>query len=280
MEYLYHYVLVYVPAISICLLAIAPLPLALTGWLAKCYRHTDRDNDAESMRNEIVKIVLGDQYLKHIKPKDTNSCDPEEQRRMLRGHHKYSCFGFFLAAAVLCLIVVVWWILLVEQVTVGKCVTGADCFVTKRYKTVDFYPDRVINCSNYNHTDSTEMLICYKAGFYFFEACSKAGGVLAIVSTTVKIYIPAIIACAKGRKKCYYIAGLITGCVGVFSFIAVILLMFLLPPDSDYLSLVMGTASLQLFPIFISVVLMSVITCTMPWPKSQYHPDYEELPES
>lgn len=256
MEYLHHLILLFVPEILIFLVVI----LSLVG-LGKC----------KYLRKEVESVILGDQFLKHMPPMEDT-----RRRRVMCSHP-----SFLLAGSVLWWIVAMWWVTLVEQITVNKCVTGADCFITERpnYKFELINPDRVTNCSNYSLTDG--MIICYKAGFYFFDACAKAGGALAIVSTVVKLYIPTIIACAKGQKMCFYIAGVITGCVAVLLIVAYVLLMLILPPNSrsDLLTLISGTSLMQHVPLLLAILSMSIATCTM---SAQYHSrsEYKELPEN
>ena len=260
-----------VPEIAIFLVITVILPLAVRP--AKRYRH----NSAEYLGNEVVKVILGDLFLNHMSPvESTNNHDEPDPERVFK-RHMCRHLPFFFATAVLWWIVAIWWILLVEQITVDNCVTGADCFMIEQSK-LKFNPDRIINCSNYSYTDGM-MLICYKAGFYFLDACAKAGGALAIVSTTVKLYIPTIIACAKGQKKYFCIAGLITGCTGVLLYVAYILLPYLLSPNSNLLTLISGTNGVQLLPFLFAVILISIVTCTL---SAQYrdHPEYEELPEN
>ena len=254
MEYIEHLILLILVPVGLI------IPLSLL-WLLKCQGRS-------VVRSEIVKVILGDQFLEHTTTAEPDD-DPESHGR------RTQCrifVAYISAVTVLALTAGIWWISLVEQISVGICVKDADCFMVD-WRAIKFkIPDRVINCSNINQTNDF-VLVCYKPGFYLIDAFARSGGVLAIVSTTAKLYFPAIIACANGRRECYCIAGSVTGCVGILSMVAFFTLLFVLPTKSLYL--VAGSAGLPYLVILTAIIFMSISACKLNY--RTYHPDYEAL---
>ena len=257
MEYIEHLIL-------IIILSLAPagliIPLSLL-WLLKCQGRS-------AVRSEIVKVILGDQFLEHTTTAEPDD-DPESR---IRRTQRRIIVAYLPAITVLALTAGIWWISLVEQISVGICVKDADCFMVD-WRAVKFkLPARVINCSNINHTNDF-VLVCYKTGFYLIDAFTRSGGALTIVSTTAKLYFPAIITCANGRRKYYHIAGSVTGCVGILLMVTLLTLVFVLPTKLLYL--VAGSAGLSYWVILVAIISISFSTCKLNY--RTYHPDYEAL---
>ena len=272
-------VLIGAPLISICLLSLVVLATCV------CHRY---NHHAKYLRNQFVKVILGDsnQFLRHTfsEPlvEDVNNHDETDSERhgsrrlMRRRTIAYHYITFGLGGITLIYVVVIWWYVLVEQVAVNKCVIGADCFEQANSR-VTLTVTRVNDCSNYSLPDGM-VLWCYKAGFYFLDACAKAGGILAIVSITFKLYFLTLISCAKGQKRCFYFAGAITGCIAMLLAVGCFLLWFLLPSNSHLLGELSGTSAVQIVPLFLVAALIPIATCLSAEVHSVSQTEYEELP--
>lgn len=200
---------------------------------------------------------------------------------MLRRTRIYHGITFLICGSTLLYIALVWCCVLVEQITVNQCITGADCFILEQtnFKPTLNVPPRVNDCSKYSLPDGM-VLWCYKAGFYFSDACAKAGGMLAIASITFKLYFQTLITCSKGQKKYFYLTGTIAGCIAVLLTVGCILLSLLLPSNSYVYSVISGTNALQVMFLLFVALLMPIATCLSAQVHSSSQTEYEELPEN
>ena len=141
-----------------------------------------------------MKVTLGECCL--IEPGSTDG-QAVDNDRGTSDKRKYMKYAYFNATISLLIITLIFWIVLVEQIVVGTCVQGADCFITPRSFSAIIIPDYShVNCSTFeSDTDST--LVCYKAGFYLLEAFSSTGGLLYIMTTFTQIIFPLA---TKGHK--------------------------------------------------------------------------------